>query len=483
MSRKNLKVCIVGTGYVGLTTGVCLAGIGHDVVCIDIDEKKIRMLKAGQSPIYEPGIEDLLKVAADKLSFTTQYTDCKDADVIILAVGTPSAKSGKADLSYMEAAVTEIVNYLHGEKFQVVVNKSTVPVGTAQRTEMIISSILHKQNRQANFAVASNPEFLREGLAVHDTFYPDRIVIGAKNTEALNSLRNMYAPLLEQTFAAPKACPRPEGFPLPALITTDVTSAEMIKYAANSFLATKISYINEISGLCEKVGADVTEVARGIGLDKRIGSRFLQAGVGWGGSCFGKDTAAIINTGLEYAYEMPIISAAVAVNKRQRSRMIEKLQESLKVVRGRTIGLLGLSFKPDTDDLRDAPALDIIRYLVEMGARVKAFDPIAMPNCKAYYPELAVEYTDDVLQLASGCDAVLLITEWDEFRRLPLEQLAERMTGSKVFVDGRNIVDPGVAQEAGLLYIGFGRSGYESGWGYNWRRFHRQLTGKQAVGE
>ncbi|MDR3591513.1 MAG: UDP-glucose/GDP-mannose dehydrogenase family protein [Negativicutes bacterium] len=457
MGSNSLNVCIVGTGYVGLTTGVCLASIGHNVVCIDSDENKIQMLKAGQSPIYEPFIEELLRNTTDKLRFTQQYDKCSDADVIIMAVGTPPTPAGKPDLSYMEKAVTDVVQYLSGKKFQLVVNKSTVPVGTARRTELIISSALNKQSRKATIAVASNPEFLREGMAVHDTLYPDRIVVGAKDTESVNLLRALYAPLLEQTFVAPESCPRPEGFSLPVFLTTDVTSAEMIKYAANAFLAAKISFINEIGGLCERIGADVTEVARGIGMDKRIGSRFLQAGVGWGGSCFGKDTAALVNTGKEYAYEMPIVSSTVAVNKRQRLRVIEKLQDSLKVVRGRTIGLLGVAFKPNTDDLRDSPAIDIIKELLELGAYVKIFDPVAMPNCKRSYPDLEIEYTEHVQQLATGCEAIVLLTEWDQFRNLPLKQLAALMTDSKVFVDGRNVVDRFAAQEAGLRYIGFGR--------------------------
>ncbi|MDF2502455.1 MAG: tuaD [Anaerosporomusa subterranea] len=456
-SEKVINICVVGTGYVGLTTGVCLAATGHHVTCIDTDERKIAMLKQGKTPIYEPGIEDLLKASAARITFSTTHEACRDADVIILAVGTPSTTTGEADLSYVEAAATDVAKNLSDAKLQVIVNKSTVPIGTGQRVKMIINRVLAGIGKEAHFAVASNPEFLREGVAVHDTLYPDRIVIGAESVEAINSLRMMYAPLLEQTFTAPQCCPRPEGFSLPALVTTDLTSAEMIKYSANAFLATKISFINEIGGLCEKVGADVTEVARGIGLDKRIGSRFLQAGVGWGGSCFGKDTLALVATGKEYAYEMPIVAAGVAVNRRQRQRVIEKLQESLKVIRGRTIGLLGLAFKPDTDDLRDAPALDIIASLTAMGARVKAYDPIAMDNCKMRYPSLSVEYESDAESLAKGCDAIILVTEWDEFRRLDLVNLAAGMQGAKVLVDARNIYKQAEAEAVGLVYLGFGR--------------------------
>lgn len=456
-TEKVVNVCVVGTGYVGLTTGVCLASIGNHVTCIDTDERKIEMLRRGKTPIYEPGIEDLLSTSGGRLVFATNHNSCSEADIIVLAVGTPSTKTGEADLSYVEAAAADVAKSLSHEKMQIIVNKSTVPIGTGQRVKLIINRVLAENGKKASFEIASNPEFLREGVAVHDTLYPDRIVIGAESDEAVNVLRRMYAPLLEQTFTAPKCCPRPEGFPLPALVTTDLTSAEMIKYAANAFLAMKISFINEIGGLCEKVGADVTEVARGIGLDKRIGSRFLQAGVGWGGSCFGKDTLALVATGKEYAYDMPIVASSVAVNRRQRQRVVEKLQESLKVVRGRTIGLLGLAFKPDTDDLRDAPALDIINSLTAMGARVKAYDPIAMDNCKMHYPDLNVEYEPDATHLAHGCDAVILVTEWDEFRRLQLSEIAAVMQGAKVLVDARNIYKQKEAEAVGLVYLGFGR--------------------------
>lgn len=458
MEDRSLKICVAGTGYVGLTTGVCLAAIGHKVTCIDVDAKKVEMLRQGKSPIYEPGIEDLLRLAADRLTFTESFADCRSADVIVLAVGTPSTATGKADLSYIEAAAATVAENLGEGKLQVVVNKSTVPIGTAQRVKLIINQVLAgRGGPKSQFAIVSNPEFLREGVAVHDTLYPDRIVVGGDDVEAVNILRIMYTPILEQTFTAPNCCPRPEGFPLPALVTTDGTSAEMIKYAANAFLATKISFINEISGLCEKVGADVAEVARGIGLDKRIGPRFLQAGLGWGGSCFRKDTAALRSIGNEYGYAMPILEGTVSINGRQRMRVIEKLQESLKVVRGRTVGILGLAFKPNTDDLRDAPSVDITQALLEMGCRVKVYDPVAMDNFREHYAGLAVEYCATPLTLAENCDAVVLVTEWDEFFRLPLGEIASRMNGEKVLVDGRNILKPSQVQAAGLKYIGFGR--------------------------
>lgn len=457
MNEKKLNVCIIGTGYVGLTTGVCLAMTGHHVTCIDTNEHKIEVLKQGHSPIYEPGMEDLLRISSENLAFSTHYAACREADIIILAVGTPQTHAGNADLSFVEAAAHDVAHQLSGDKLQVIVNKSTVPIGTGLRVKLIINTVLEQRQKEANFAIASNPEFLREGVAIQDTLYPDRIVIGTEDKSALALLKTMYTPLLEQTFYPPSCCPRREGYPLPPLVATDVTSAEMIKYAANAFLATKISFINEIGGLCEKVGADVAEVARGIGLDTRIGSRFLQAGVGWGGSCFAKDTSALIATGQEYGYRLPIVTSAVEVNHRQRHRVLEKLQESLKVIRGRTIGLLGLSFKPDTDDLRDAPSLYLIDAISSMGARVKVYDPIAMDNCKKMYPKLPVKYTTSPVALAKDCDAVILVTEWQEFRVMEIETISAVMSGAKVFVDARNMYNKREVESVGLQYVGFGR--------------------------
>ena len=304
--------------------------------------------------------------------------------------------------------------------------------------------------------VASNPEFLREGVALNDTLYPDRIVVGADDVRAINVLRQMYAPILEQTFTPPKAVPRPVGFELPAFVTTSATSAELIKYAANAFLAMKISFINEFAGLAERAGADIQEVARGIGLDKRIGSRFLMAGAGWGGSCFPKDTKAILHTGSQYGYRMPLIESTIEVNQRQRMCIVEKLQGLLKVIRGSTIGVLGLSFKPDTDDLRNSPSIDIIQRLLELGGRVKVFDPIAMDNCKRQYPELNVEYADNIEALVEGCDAVTLITDWEDFSYIGWEEVGELMR-QKIVVDGRNLLQKEDLENLGFQYKGVGR--------------------------
>jgi len=309
---------------------------------------------------------------------------------------------------------------------------------------------------QATVRVASNPEFLAEGRAVHDSFYPDRIVIGADQPEAIAMLRELYAPILEQTFDPPPATPRPERYPLPSLITSSTTSAELTKYAANSFLATKISFINEFAGLAERVGADITQVARAIGLDERIGTRFLHAGIGWGGSCFGKDTRAIIATAGRYGYPMDIVAAAVDVNQRQRQRVADKLQDHLKVLRGTTVGLLGLAFKGGTDDLRDAPALTLIDHLATRGAVVRAHDPIAVPNTRAQFPDLPTTLHDDVLEMVRGCDAVVITTDWDDYRHLDWTTIAPLMRGTLV-LDARNLLNPEAVRAAGLGYVGIGR--------------------------
>jgi UDPglucose 6-dehydrogenase len=306
------------------------------------------------------------------------------------------------------------------------------------------------------FLVASNPEFLREGSAIADTFYPDRIVIGATDDYAAERLRALYEPIIEQTFSAPAPAARPAGFTAVPVVTTDLQSAEMIKYAANAFLATKISFANEVANICERVGADIKEVVRGFGLDSRIGPKFLNAGAGWGGSCFGKDVSALIDIAKEYGYEPALLRSTVEVNRRQRQVVVHKLQDVLKIVKGKTIGLLGLAFKPETDDLRDAPALEIAAQLLEMGARVKAYDPIANDTCRAQHPGLKIEYAADAIGLADDCDALVIVTEWEEFRYLDLDRVGEVMR-NKVLIDGRNVLDPAAAAKAGFIYRGIGR--------------------------
>ncbi|MFS8524834.1 MAG: UDP-glucose/GDP-mannose dehydrogenase family protein, partial [Limnochordales bacterium] len=364
-----MRLTVIGTGYVGLNTGVAAAYIGHDVVCVDKDPVKLELLNQGKSPIHEQGLDELLARVRDRMRFTADTADAVgDADVILIAVGTPPKENGEADTRYVEDAVREVAEGLVSGRTYTIVVKSTVPIGTNRRVAHVVTRALARRGVDADIHFASNPEFLREGFALYDTFYPDRIVIGTESDAALRAMEELYRPILEQTFAPPAGVPVPDVRQKPPFVTTDPTSAEMIKYASNAFLATKISFANEIAGLCERVGADITEVTRGMGLDSRIGPRFLGAGLGWGGSCFPKDTAALISVAAEYGYEMPITQAARDVNARQRRLAVEKLQEALKVLRGRTIGVLGLAFKPGTDDIRESAAIEIIRLLAERGA-------------------------------------------------------------------------------------------------------------------
>ena len=451
-----MRVSIIGTGYVGLTTGVCLGYTGHQVTCLDTDESKIAILRSGRTPIYEPGLEDLLVQALPNLRFSTDYAEAiPDADIIFVAVGTPPLPDGSPNLGYLRAAAEGIAEHLSG-RFTVVVNKSTVPIGSGNWVESLIreSHMLRLgKNLDGCFAIASNPEFLREGSALLDSLYPDRIVIGADEPRALEALYTLYRPVLDQTFAPPTFLPRPDGFAAVPLISTDLPSAELIKYAANAFLALKISYINEIGRLAEKVGADVTQVAKGIGLDARIGTRFLQAGLGWGGSCFGKDTAALISTAAEYSLAMPIVAAAREINCAQRVRVIEKLLAELKILKGRTIGLLGLAFKPNTDDLREAPALDIARQLIARGANVRAHDPIALSRARRECADSEIVFCESPAEVAESADALVLVTEWPEYRDLPWEDLVRSMR-TRLVLDGRHFLDRSRLARAGAHYVG-----------------------------
>jgi UDPglucose 6-dehydrogenase len=477
MSRQ-IKISVVGTGYVGLVTGVCLAHLGHEVLGIDKDVSKVDALASGRSPIYEPGIDELLRecLASGRLRFSSDLAEAAEAEVIFIAVGTPPRPDGSSDLSHVQdvaRTIGQAIGKSESGHLRVIVNKSTVPVGSGNWVEMLAlegqriggngtgprraDELDRETARRGKFVVASNPEFLREGSAVRDMLYADRIVVGATDERAVNVLRTVYEPILSQQFTPPPCiASRPEGFRAVPLVVTDLASAEMIKYAANAFLATKISFANEIANICELVGADVTQVVRGIGLDQRIGVRFLNAGVGWGGSCFGKDVSALIHIAGEYDYSPEILRATITINERQRQVVIRKLQQGLKIIKGRTIGLLGLAFKPDTDDLRDAPSLAIARTLLEMGARVKAYDPVAMDACYGLHPDLDLVYAHSAEDLASGCDAIVLVTEWEEFRRLDLAQIASLMSGN-VFVDGRNVYDPEALTRAGFRWAGVGR--------------------------
>lgn len=457
-----MRVTVIGTGYVGTVTGACLSYLGHHVTCVDTDEAKIAKLQRGESPIYEPHLERMIELAARRggIEFTTDLAEAAlHSDVIFIAVGTPPLPTGEANLAYLEAAARGIGAAMDGSRFRVVVNKSTVPVGSGNLVEALVRDGIGEshpdERRTIRFGVASNPEFLREGTAVADSLYPDRIVVGAADSQTLHVMQELYRPLVSQSFDPPAGLPRPAGIAV-RLLTTSLTSAEMIKYAANAFLAMKIGFANEIANICERVGAEAPEVMAGIGLDSRIGSKFLNPGVGWGGSCFGKDIQSLMHTAREYGYESKLLQASLEVNAVQRQMVIQKLQEKLFILKGRTIGLLGLAFKPDTDDLRDAPSLHIAERLLGMGARVKAYDPIAIQACKEQRPDLKIRYCDSAQELAAETDALVVVTEWNEFRGLDLSELAKQMA-SPILVDGRNIYQPEAAIAAGFDYTGVGR--------------------------
>jgi UDPglucose 6-dehydrogenase len=395
------------------------------------------------------------------IDFDTDLSGAAAAsDVIFIAVGTPSLPSGEANLQYLEAAARSIGSAMDATRFRVVVNKSTVPVGSGNLVETLvregIAEARPRERASIRFGVASNPEFLREGSAITDSLYPDRIVTGAADKETLAVMQELYRPLVEQSFEPPAGVPRPAGLTRVCMVTTTLTSAEMIKYAANAFLAMKIGFANEIANICEHVGAEAPEVMTGIGLDSRIGSKFLSPGVGWGGSCFGKDVLALLHTAREYGYDSRLLRASVEVNTAQRNMVIQKLQEKLFILKGRTVGLLGLAFKPDTDDLRDAPSLHIAERLLQMGARVKAYDPIAMIACREQRPDLRIRFCESALDVAAESDALVLVTEWREFRDLDLSTLARAMA-RPILVDGRNLFSPEAARAAGFDYTGIGR--------------------------
>ncbi len=461
-----MRVCVIGTGYVGLVTGVCLSHIGHDVICVDNNEEKVKLMQSGQSPIYEPGLSELMQSSAEsgRLKFTSDLAQgVAHGEILFIAVGTPPLPTGESDTRYVEAVARGIGANLNGD-YKVIVNKSTVPIGSGDWVRMIVLEGVDEQQKslvaagnvsskakeeQANFDVVSNPEFLREGSAVYDTFNPDRIVLGSNSQKALSLMKQLYQPLVDRKVAEDRSLP-----PVPVVVT-DLSSAEMIKYAANSFLATKISFINEVANICDRVGADVTQVAQGIGLDSRIGSKFLNAGIGWGGSCFPKDVAALIHTADDYGYEPELLKAAVNVNQRQRLIILEKLQHQLKILKGKTIGLLGLTFKPDTDDMRDAPALQLIEQLNRLGAKVKAYDPIVSQSGLSHGLS-GVIIEGNAEMLADGCDALVLVTDWQEFLKLDYPQMATLMA-HPVMIDGRNCLDPNILKEAGFHYLGVGR--------------------------
>lgn len=458
-----MRVCVIGTGYVGLVTGVCLSHAGHDVICVDNNEEKVKLMQGGQPPIYEPQLSELMQAStqAGRLEFTTDLgKGVEHGEILFIAVGTPALPNGESDTRYVEAVAKEIGYHLDGS-YKVIVNKSTVPIGSGDWVRMIVLDGLNERlqelgqgsnlnsARDAEFDVVSNPEFLREGSAVYDTFNPDRIVLGGNSEKALMMMQELYKPIVKREFAEDSSRPPVD------VVVTDLSSAEMIKYAANAFLATKISFINEVANICDRVGADVTQVAKGIGLDSRIGHKFLQAGIGWGGSCFPKDVSALVHTADDYNYEAELLKSAVSVNKRQRLLVVEKLQKELKILKGKVIGLLGLTFKPNTDDMRDAPALNIITELTRLGAKVKAYDPIvSQSGIRDGLSNVIVE--TDAERLADNCDALVLVTDWEQFLSLDYQKMSGLMS-SPVIIDGRNFLDREALQAVGFNYLGMGR--------------------------
>ncbi|MEQ9490812.1 MAG: UDP-glucose/GDP-mannose dehydrogenase family protein [Alphaproteobacteria bacterium] len=433
-----MRLAMIGTGYVGLVSGACFAEFGHDVICVDIDQSKIDRLNAGEIPIYEPGLEDLVHRNAEqgRLSFSMDLsTSMKDCDLAFIAVGTPPRpEDGHADLRYVYQAARDIANA--AGQYTVIVDKSTVPVGTARE----VMAIVAEANPKADIDVVSNPEFLREGAAIEDFMHPDRVVVGADSERARRVMRDLYAPMLDK------------GIPI---LITGIESAEIIKYATNAFLATKVTFINELADLCDKVGGNIDQVARGLGLDDRIGPKFLRAGPGYGGSCFPKDTLALVKTAATVGAPIRIVETVVARNDQRKRDMAERIARAVGgSVSGLTIGILGLTFKPDTDDMRDSPAIDIVRELEAKGATLQVYDPEGMEQAKPLMPD--VEWKKNGYEVADGADALVLVTEWREFSELDFDRILASMK-RPVFVDLRNLFNPERMQQAGFEYYSIGR--------------------------
>ncbi len=437
-----MKISIIGTGYVGLVSGACFAELGNTVICADNDPKKVARLKKGKIPIFEPGLEELVKKNTRKkrLSFTSSVKDAViKSDIIFIAVGTPSLENGEADLTGIEHVARTIAQ--HMSSYKLIVEKSTVPVETG---EWVKRTIATNVKRHYEFDVASNPEFLREGSAVSDFMNPDRVVIGVESKKARELLTTLYRPL-----KAP-------------IVVTDIKSAELIKHASNSFLATKISFINAVSRVCDRVGADINEVAYGMGLDKRIGPQFLDAGIGYGGSCFPKDIDAFITITDKIGYSFELLKAVREINQQQKHFFLSKVKENLWIIKDKTVGILGLSFKPNTDDIRSAPAIDFIRFLLKEGASVKVYDPSAMEKSKEFFSPKQISYCRNAYDVAKGSDCLLLVTEWDEFKELDFKKI-RRLLKRPLIIDGRNVYDASKMKALGFTYVCIGRRSIKKG--------------------
>jgi UDPglucose 6-dehydrogenase len=432
-----MHIAVIGTGYVGLVTGACFAEFGVEVTCVDVDEKKIEGLKNGVMPIYEPGLDTIVEknVKAGRLHFTTDIKSAVEhALVVFLAVGTPPKPDGSPDMSYYQQAAKDIAGAMNG--YKVLVTKSTVPVGTGKWLREFVNENL---TIQTNFGVASNPEFLREGAAIDDFMRPDRVVVGSNEPDAIAIMKDLYRPLyLIET----------------PVVITSLEAAELIKYAANAFLATKITFINEIANLCDAIGCDVHDVAKGMGMDNRIGRKFLHPGPGYGGSCFPKDTRAFTKVGDKYGVETSVVDAVIEANEYQRLAMIPKIEKIVGDFKGKQIGVLGLSFKPETDDMRESPATDIIKEMQKRGAKIRAFDPVAMPEAKHYLPD--IDYAENEYDAIKDADVLVIITEWNQFRALDMDKVKSLLNAPKI-VDLRNIYNPADMRELGFEYVGVGR--------------------------
>lgn len=435
-----MNIAVIGTGYVGLVTGACFAEFGNNVTCVDKDETKIEKLQAGEMPIYEPGLDTLVakNVREGRLHFAINLKEAVEkALVIFVAVGTPPSSDGSADLSQISTVAHEIADALND--YKVIVTKSTVPVGAAKLIRNIIGD---NKKKPCRFSVAANPEFLREGAAISDFMRPDRVVIGYSDEEAAAILKDLYRPLfLTET---------------PFVLTTP-ESAEMIKYASNAFLATKVSFINEIANLCDLFGANVQDVSKGMGMDERIGSKFLHPGPGFGGSCFPKDAKALVALGRSVKYDMKIVASAILVNEQQKSLTISKIKRLIPDLKGKTIGILGLSFKPETDDLREAPSLYIIERLLEQGAHIKAYDPVAEESARKFLTNTDTQFCEDEYAVAKGSDALVIVTEWNQFRSLDLKRIRDTMRSANI-IDLRNIYEPEAVRSLGFHYVSIGRA-------------------------
>jgi UDPglucose 6-dehydrogenase len=431
-----MHIAVIGTGYVGLVTGACFAEFGVDVTCVDIDSEKIARLSSGEMPIYEPGLDQLVtkNMQSGRLQFTTDIKQAvEQALVIFLAVGTPPKSDGSPDLSFVEAAADSVAEYMNG--YKVIVTKSTVPIGTGEH----LRSRIREKNPRLNFGIVSNPEFLREGAAINDFMRPDRVVIGSRDEEAIAIMRDLYRPLylIEAPF-----------------VLTSLEAAELTKYAANAFLATKISFINEIASLCESIGCDVHDVAKAIGMDRRIGSKFLHPGPGFGGSCFPKDTQALASVAREFGRDSLIVDAVIEVNRRQRRAMLPKIEKLVGSLEGKTIAILGLAFKPETNDMRESPSIEIIEGLLKNGAAVRAYDPVAMLEAAELLPD--VSYADDEYSAVTNADALVFVTEWNQFRALDMRRIRDLMRSPRI-ADLRNIYEPEDMRALGFEYVGVGR--------------------------